>query len=619
MKYLKPFGVALLCFAFLVPSAEAAQPSSLVGHWKFDEPSGTNVSDSSGYGNNGTMLNGPVPSTDVPAAMNVHFPDSHSLSFDGTNDSVDFGNVDGMGTSDLTLATWFKTSDTDAVPQLLIGKNGPGYLMELDASGKLGFNLTDNVTYVSGSQGTDYRDGAWHHAVITFNRHGNATFYIDGTAIGTTDISSQSGSLGDAGDPLDIGESGNNMFFHGLMDDARIYNRVLSAGEVTALASGQNTAAVTSVSVPTNGTYIAGNTLDFTVTYNEAVTVNTTGGTPRIPITLASGGPAYANYMDGSGTTQLAFRYTVGAGQNDSDGIVLGAAIDANGGTLKSSGDDVSLTLASVGNTSGILVDAIVPAPQSFSPANGATGVALNPTLSLTFNKTVHWNTGNILIKKVSDDTTVETISAAGGSVSGSGTSVLTIDPQNTLSAGTAYYITIPSSAILDTAGNAYAGISDNTTWSFTTLSAPVATSQHSYSSGAPVYGCKDTAALNYEEFVASNPALCHYATTPTAAITTTTAATATAPVSTLTARDLKRGMTGSDVLALQKFLNANGFVIATAGTGSLGSETPYFGALTRAALAKYQTAHGIVPATGYFGSLTRAQMKTAGVAGIWW
>jgi peptidoglycan hydrolase-like protein with peptidoglycan-binding domain len=89
--------------------------------------------------------------------------------------------------------------------------------------------------------------------------------------------------------------------------------------------------------------------------------------------------------------------------------------------------------------------------------------------------------------------------------------------------------------------------------------------------------------------------------------------------VSAMPARDLELGMTGGDVLALQKLLNANGFALAASGIGASGQETDYFGSLTKAALAKYQAAHGIAPTAGYFGSITRAQMKTAGAAGAWW
>jgi Putative peptidoglycan binding domain len=79
--------------------------------------------------------------------------------------------------------------------------------------------------------------------------------------------------------------------------------------------------------------------------------------------------------------------------------------------------------------------------------------------------------------------------------------------------------------------------------------------------------------------------------------------------------RDLTVGSTGADVKALQEFLNANGAQLAASGAGSPGNETTYFGALTKAALAKYQAAHGIAPAAGYFGPITRAYIASLHVA----
>jgi len=86
-----------------------------------------------------------------------------------------------------------------------------------------------------------------------------------------------------------------------------------------------------------------------------------------------------------------------------------------------------------------------------------------------------------------------------------------------------------------------------------------------------------------------------------------TTPANATSTVLVL-ARNLYFGKTGEDVRALQKFLNAHGFIVATTGSGSLGRETTYFGPATRSAVIKYQAAHG-VPTTGYVGILTRASL----------
>lgn len=73
--------------------------------------------------------------------------------------------------------------------------------------------------------------------------------------------------------------------------------------------------------------------------------------------------------------------------------------------------------------------------------------------------------------------------------------------------------------------------------------------------------------------------------------------------------RPLTIGSIGTDVLQLQKILNAEGFVIAKSGPGSVGSESTYFGPATKIALTKYQNFYrkelGITTGTGYFGPAT--------------
>lgn len=71
--------------------------------------------------------------------------------------------------------------------------------------------------------------------------------------------------------------------------------------------------------------------------------------------------------------------------------------------------------------------------------------------------------------------------------------------------------------------------------------------------------------------------------------------------------RDLTLGSKGDDVMELQTVLITGGFL-------SLGAPTGTFGPLTRAAVVKYQAAHGL-PATGYVGSLTRAALNTVATA----
>ena len=99
--------------------------------------------------------------------------------------------------------------------------------------------------------------------------------------------------------------------------------------------------------------YGAGGVIEFTVTFNEAVTVT---GMPRLPLLNMQ----YANYQSGSGTSPLKFTYTVQAGDADTDGINLGQnALELNGGTIVAVDDSAAalITHAPVGDQSGHKVD----------------------------------------------------------------------------------------------------------------------------------------------------------------------------------------------------------------------------------------------------------------------
>ena len=144
--------------------------------------------------------------------------------------------------------------------------------------------------------------------------------------------------------------------------------------------------AVTSVDVPTNAIYIAGQNLDFTVNFDEAVKVETSGGTPYISVTMDSGS-AQAAYLGGSGTASLTFRYSVVSGNNDSNGISLGSSIVANSGTLKdAAGNDVVLTINNASSTTGVLVDATIPTISSVSSSAANSTYIPGNTISIVVN-----------------------------------------------------------------------------------------------------------------------------------------------------------------------------------------------------------------------------------------
>jgi len=102
--------------------------------------------------------------------------------------------------------------------------------------------------------------------------------------------------------------------------------------------------------------------IEFTVKFSSVVNVNTAGGTPSIPISLATGGPATAVYVGGAGTDTLKFRYQVLLGHAAPNGIVVGSAIVLNGaGITDSAGQVPNLVFSPPANASSVIVDAVAP------------------------------------------------------------------------------------------------------------------------------------------------------------------------------------------------------------------------------------------------------------------
>ncbi|MFA5129453.1 MAG: peptidoglycan-binding protein [Patescibacteria group bacterium] len=82
--------------------------------------------------------------------------------------------------------------------------------------------------------------------------------------------------------------------------------------------------------------------------------------------------------------------------------------------------------------------------------------------------------------------------------------------------------------------------------------------------------------------------------------------------------QNLAKGDRGSDVQALQKYLNTHGYPVAKTGAGSSGRETQLFGDATKAALIRFQQAHAkdilashdATKASGYLDVYTRGYLN---------
>ncbi|QDU10893.1 Ig-like domain-containing protein [Gimesia aquarii] len=239
----------------------------------------------------------------------------------------------------------------------------------------------------------------------------------------------------------------------------------------TTLETGAPT--VSTLSPADNATGVA-TTANLVISFNESV-LPQSGVNNDIVIKQSSDNStvetidALSNQVTGSGTAQITVNPSVTLAENTSYYVQIGgdAFDDTEGTSFAGINDTVSWNFTTTDSTN--------PTVSSFSPVDNATGVATTANLVIHFSEPVDAESGNLTIKQSSDNSIVETIDVTSGQVTGGGTDSLTVNPGVTLENSTAYYVQIASTAFDDAAGNSYPGISDTTTWNFTTVSGDVA------------------------------------------------------------------------------------------------------------------------------------------------
>jgi hypothetical protein len=171
-----------------------------------------------------------------------------SLLFGGVDEIVLVGNVLVYGTPDrFSISAWVKT--TNAVGQTIVAKQGAGtpygWQLALDSSGRVFFEMVytsapSALLSVTSTQAI--KDGAWHHVVSTWNGNASpgytgAKLYIDGalqTLASFTDTLGTNNVASTASLAIGCRNTGSDtMPFVGNIDEVAIYNKVLTASEVT--------------------------------------------------------------------------------------------------------------------------------------------------------------------------------------------------------------------------------------------------------------------------------------------------------------------------------------------------------------------------------------------------
>lgn len=184
------------------------------------------------------------------------------------------------------------------------------------------------------------------------------------------------------------------------------------------------------------------------------------------------------------------------------------ASIATHNNTININGLTTSNFTFSSGNKTGstdaggaqTIKDVNAPGVSTYNPSDNASSVVINSNLVLTFNENVQKGTGNITIHKISDNSIVQTIDVQDLAVSISN-NVVTINPAD-FAYGTRYYVNIPSGAIQDMAGNNYAGISNNSTWNFTTIAPSVTNVTSTNADGSYKIGDLLTITVTFNDIV---------------------------------------------------------------------------------------------------------------------
>jgi arylsulfatase A-like enzyme len=172
---------------------------------------------------------------------------NQAIQFDGATEFVSIGSyLPPAGTSARTTAAWIKTTGTGSI--IAWGPNATSVKWMMRIESGVSFTGALRLEVGGGSVvGTrDLRDGLWHHvaAVLPQLASPNATniiLYVDGTV--ETLSSKSTSAINTTSAIATIGVDTQNRYFAGTIDEVRIYNRALTAGEIAALYAATNQSA----------------------------------------------------------------------------------------------------------------------------------------------------------------------------------------------------------------------------------------------------------------------------------------------------------------------------------------------------------------------------------------
>jgi subtilase family serine protease len=206
-------------------------PTRWAGEWHFDEGTGETATDSSGSGNDGTLL----PSGSGPAWTSEHAKaEGFGLLFDGVDDRVTTADIDLP--ENILVRAWVKPGASTLQPQAIVSKWDPGcggnYELVLRADSRASFR----VSFGSDPCGTEYSvssatllvPGTWYCLAGTYD--GSAiSLYLDSSPPTYWPVSGtpvQNDLVTTIGRSADLGNEASYRCFSGVIDEVCVTDRV---------------------------------------------------------------------------------------------------------------------------------------------------------------------------------------------------------------------------------------------------------------------------------------------------------------------------------------------------------------------------------------------------------
>ena len=350
----------------------------LVAAYPFSEGTGTMTADLSGNGNIGTLVGG---------TWTNQGKYGNALSFDGSslvtvNDSASLDL-----TTNMTLEAWVYPTVTPGGDSTVLMKEQTGEMVYTlySAAPSLPYAIINISTNSSGEQpvagSKALKLNAWTHLAATYDG-AMLRLYTNGTLVGSNAVT---GAMVHSANPLSIG--GNGVWgehFQGMIDEVRVYSRVLSAAQIqsdmnTPIANSTNNTPPTISSIADQSTAMNTPTaaIQFTVDDAESGPTNLTVSGVSSNLTLVPNG----NFVFGGSGANRTVTITPAAGKT---GTAIITVKVSDGSLTNSTSFTLTVTATNTPPTISTVADQTINEDTVAGPIPFTVGDAETPAGSLT-------------------------------------------------------------------------------------------------------------------------------------------------------------------------------------------------------------------------------------------